>query len=240
MIVIPAKYGSSRMPRKNFREFHNGLSLLQIATIRSVSANCGPVVISCENIDAVKEQIDQLPAEIRDSVVLRDRPETLSRDPATILDVLADCVTNMPVSPPDSVSAVLPTSPFNSASYIADAWKTFRQSSAPKLLSVSEAPKPPHNAWVDSDWGKPDELQHAFPDNPYRLMQSTACPKAYFSNGCISVYSIEVLLSDRVFASTLGYKMSAISGIDIDFEYEFDIARKMFPAWCEDLDQLDF
>lgn len=240
MIVIPAKYGSSRTPQKNFRPFYKDLSLLQIATIRSVLANCGPVIISSENIDAVKDQVDQLPSEISDSVALHNRPEELSKDPATILDVLADCISHMRLNVPHSVSAVLPTSPFNSSSAIRSAWEVFRSSDTQKLLSVSPASKPPFNSWVDMHGGRPGELRHAFPDNPYRLTQSTACPPAYFSNGCVSVYSVGILMSDRVFASTVGYKMPEISGIDIDFEYEFELAKSLFPAWCSDLGQFSF
>ncbi len=240
MIVIPAKYGSSRTPRKNFRHFYNNLSLLQIAAIRSVSAKCGRVIISSENIEAVKEQMYHLPGEISNSVILHKRPEKLSKDPATILDVLVEYFTNVPNALPDSVSVVLPTSPFNSTSSIQKAWETFHHSDAPKLLSVSQASKPPYNAWIDFDRGKPGELRHAFPDSPYRLTQSTACPQAYFSNGCISIYSVDALMAGQVFSSTISYKMPAISGIDIDLEYEFDLARMMFSTWCEDLYQFSF
>lgn len=239
MIVIPAKYVSTRTPQKNFRPFYRGLSLLQIAAIRSVTASCGPVAISSENIDAVKEQMLGLPDSIRHSVAVHERGMNLARDPATILDVLVDYLASLPDGLPANVSTALPTSPFNSVSAIRGAWDVYRRSDAQKLLSVSPASKPPFNAWIDCAEGKTGELRHAFPDNEFRLTQSTACPPTYFSNGCISIYSVDTLMGDREFGSTIGFKMSEVSGIDIDFEYEFDSAKALFADWCEDRDLID-
>ncbi len=238
MIVIPAKYGSSRTPQKNFRPFYKGLSLLQIAAIRSVLSDNGPVVISSENIEAVKEQLNNIPDRIKHAILLHDRPQFLSKDPSTILDVLDHYLQSIRTKTPKSVAVVLPTSPFNSVDAIRAAHKKFHHSSCHKLLSVSPASTPPFNAWIDAPYGEEDQLENAFPENPYKLTQSTSCPISYFSNGCISLYSVDVLMTDRVFKSTIGYKMSGISGIDIDFEYEFDIARTIFPRWCKDLDQI--
>ena len=240
MIIIPAKYKSSRTPQKNFRPFFQGLSLLQIAAIRSVTANCGPVAISSDNYDATLKQVANLPSEIGRLIDVHKRPDRLSHDPATILDVLVDYISNTRFDAPASVATVLPTSPFNSSAAVKHAWETFHRSDAQYLLSVSPASKPPFNAWVDAGEANAGQLQYAFPDSPYRSTQSTACPPAYFSNGCVSVYAADVLTGDRCFNWTLGYKMPETSGIDIDFEYEFDIAQALFPSWCEDLEQLSF
>jgi len=236
MIVIPAKYGSSRTPLKNFRTFYNDLSLLQIAVIRSIMADCGPVIVSSENGEAVAAQLSQLPMYIQNKVSIHQRPENLAKDPATILDVLANYLSSMGSDTPDSIAVVLPTSPFNSIASIASAWIQFHASDAPKLLSVSQTSKPPYNAWIKTPEGQSGELQHAFPESPYRLTQSTACPQAYLSNGCISIYAVSEVMRNRGFHTTLGFEMPQIASIDIDFEYEFDLAKKAFPSWSEDLE----
>lgn len=238
MIVIPAKYGSSRVPQKNFRLFYKDLSLLQIAIIRSVLADRGHVVVSSENSAAVQTQLSRLPSDIKNSVDIHQRPAKLAKDPATILDVLEHYLSSTKGIVPDAVSVVLPTSPFNNIESISKAWDLFRSSDTPKLLSVTKTSKPPFNAWINALDGQPGELQHAFPESPYRLTQSTACPQTYMSNGCISIYAVPVLLGNRDFHTTLGYEMPQIAGIDIDFEYEFDIAKMAFPAWSEDLEHL--
>ena len=109
-------------------------------------------------------------------------------------------------------------------------------SDAPKLLSISQMSKPPFNAWVKKPDGHSGELQHAFPENPYRLTQSTACPQAFMSNGCISIYAVSELKRSHHFPITIGFEMPQIASIDIDFEYEFDLASLSFPSWSEDLE----
>lgn len=236
MIVIPAKYNSSRTPKKNFRVFYNNLSLLQISIIRSVAADCGPVIVSTENTKAVSQQVSQLPLQIQSRVSIYQRPEDLARDPATILDVVANYLHNLIRDKiPDVISVVLPTSPFNSVAAIVAAWEQFRSSGSPKLISVSPAAKPPYNAWVKDSSSNSGELKHAFPESSFKLTQSTACPQTFMSNGCISIYSVITLTGNRNFHSTSGYEMPPIASIDIDFEYEFEVARALFPSWGNDL-----
>jgi len=235
MIVIPAKYSSSRAPKKNFRVFYNGFSLLQIAILRCVKADCGPVVISSEKPQMVLEQLESLGDAIYTKVVVHERPAELARDPATILDVLEN-VLNSELIPQGGkkIAVVLPTSPFNTWQHIRKAFKLSIQNDAEKVLSVSKSFKPPFNAWIDAPSGTKGEIVHAFPESPYRLMQSTRCPEAYLSNGCISIYSQEKILGDKRFDTTVAYKMSEISALDIDHEFEFEFAKFAFSKWAED------
>ena len=233
MIIIPAKYGSSRAPLKNFRVFYNNLSLLQIAIIRCVTADRGPVIVSSENTEAVLRQVSQLPSPYWGKVIVHERPEKLARDPATILDVMADYLQSLRGDLPEAVSVVLPTSPFNGIASITSAWEQFLSSESPKLLSVSEMTKPPFNAWVKKQGGKSGEIEHAFPDSAYRLTQSTACPQTFLSNGCISIYDVSKLMGSRDFHKTIGFEMPRI---DIDFEFEFELAKFSFARWADDLE----
>jgi len=236
MILIPAKYSSTRTPKKNFRAFYNGFSLLQIAIIRSVVSNCGPVFISSENAEAVKKQIAQMPLVFQREVSVHQRIDKLARDPATILDVMMDFLNSLPGGElPNALAVVLPTSPFNNINAIKKAWRQFLITEVPKLISVSKSSKPPFNAWIKIPESNSSELIHAFPDNPYRLTQSTACPQTFLSNGCISIYAVPELMGGEGFNRTAGFEMPQISSIDIDFEYEFDLAKLAFPTWGEDL-----
>jgi CMP-N-acetylneuraminic acid synthetase len=238
MIIIPAKYGSSRAPQKNFRSFFCNLSLLQIAVIRCVEANCGPVLVSSENAQIVKSQLDALPLRIKNSVSIHARPGYLAKDPSTILDVVANCIQEFDIDALN-VAVVLPTSPFNSITCIKDAWRIFATSKAHKLLSVSRTSKPPFNAWVDAISGEDGELSLAFPESPYCLTQSTACPETFMSNGCISIYSRHLIDSRPSLVPTLGFKMPQIASLDIDYEHEFELARLAFPIWGKDLKTLE-
>lgn len=238
--MIPAKYSSSRTPQKNFRDFYNEFSLLQIAILRCVKADCGPIVISTERPEIVKEQVQQLGRSISNKVVVHKRPIELAKDPSTILDVLENVLVGKLIRDSGKkIGVVLPTSPFNTWQHIRKAFECAIQNDAEKVLSVSKFSKPPYNAWIDSKDKAKGEIVHAFPDSPYRLMQSTRCPDAYLSNGCISIYSKEKILGDKLFPSTLAYKMPKVCAVDIDFEYEFEAAKALFPKWADDISDLN-
>ncbi|MBT5400748.1 hypothetical protein HOL24_09435 [bacterium] len=238
MIFIPAKYGSTRVYCKNFRSFYNKLSLLQIAIIRCVEAKCGPVVVSSENISEVRLQLGLLPKKYSSGIILHDRGEKLAKDPATILNVLVDFTKKYTGKLPSAIATVLPTSPFNSSNDIVKAFELFKVSSSDKLLSVSKSDKPPFNAWLFDD--NPDGvIKLTFPENIYKLTQSTSCPETYFSNGCISIYDTKALVGGYSFNSTQGFFMDRISSLDIDYDYEFELAQMVFLKWSKDSDILN-
>ena len=236
MIFIPAKYSSTRTPLKNFRSFYNGLSLLQIAIIRSVDSKCGPVVVSSENILEAKIQLESLPTKYHTKVTLHDRPKAFAKDPATIINVLVNFMESYSDNLPSEMAVVLPTSPFNSSDDIVKAFDSFGLSKCDKLLSVSKSDKPPFNAWVSDD---KDTIKLAFPESQYSKTQSTSCPDTYFSNGCISIYNTKVLMSGNNFKFTQGFFMSRISSLDIDYEYEFELAQMTFLKWSKDVDRIN-
>ena len=237
MIVVPAKYKSSRLEKKNFIPFYNGVSLLQIAVLRSINANCGSVIVSSEQPHKVEDQLVLLPSRLQAKVKIHKRKDSLATDPATVLDVIEDCLNSFPSDSEESVMCVLPTSPFNSSTWVGSAKNLFETNSADRLISISKANKPPFNAWLEWDKEKSCLIESAFPDSPYRQTQSTRCPDAFYSNGCVSILNIQSLRK-REFKTTIGYKMPATSSVDIDHYYEFEMAQKMFSDWSSDLDSL--
>ena len=237
MIVIPAKFKSSRLERKNFRNFYEGASLLQLATLRCVQADCGTVIVSSENPLEVKNQLKRFPLEIRSKIIIHGRKTELARDPATILDVIDDCISSYASKSEEYVISVLPSSPFNSAGWIKAAKTAFENSSVDRLISICNAGKPPFNAWMLNGQGNGKLIEYAFPDSPFRQMQSTRCPETFFSNGCVSIYKSKGI-KRREFIKTMGFQMPAASSVDIDHYFEFEMAQKMFPTWTEDLQEL--
>lgn len=232
MIFIPAKYASTRLPQKNFRAFFYNLSLLQIAVLRAINAKCGIVVVSSEETQQVLSQVKALGLRFNDDLVLHNRPEHLARDPATIYQVLEDYVKNMNTSHDEKIGVVLPTSPFNDAENIRKAVEVFDADRYEKLMSVTESAKPPFNSWsLTSNGCANRELVPTFPDNKYQSTQSTRCPPTFMSNGCVAVYSKNQLLSRRGRSRVQPFLMQGLSGLDIDRDYEFSLAKTYFPIW---------
>lgn len=226
MLIIPAKYGSTRLPRKNFIPFFRQLSLFQICCIRADALDISPIVISSENIDLCKSQLSCLRVD-HSNFTFRQRPRTLSRDPATIFDVVLDSIISLRLRVEEKAAVILPTSPFNSVSLIQEAYNIFDATRYSRLLSVSQASKPPFNAWqLDSSSLC---LSPLFPDSPFKLAKSTQCPAAFFSNGCLSIYSREYIdMKQKSKKPVLALKMPNECSIDIDLNFEFKLAQASF------------
>ena len=235
MIIIPAKFGSQRLSEKNFRPFYNGLSLLQIAVIRS-NAVSDFVVVNSERIDLVENQLSALSAEILKRTILVQRKKNLDKDPATIVDVILSTIEYLALPNLSMVTCVLPTSPFGSVNAIRRAQKKFVEVKSDRLLSVCKNAKPPFNAWLLDDNG---ELDFVFPDSPYKTTKSTECPSTYQSNGCVSVFDTSCLGSSVSSWKTYGLEMPSISSIDIDYSHEFVMAQSIFHQSAEDLELID-
>lgn len=240
MIIIPAKYSSTRLPEKNFRGFFHDFSLLQICIVRCVECKLGPVVVSSERPDLVESQIKSLPLDVSQQTIIHERDAKLARDPSTIIDVISDIINLSDEKSFENIICVLPTSPFNSTEWIKKAYRDFLSSDAERLLSVSKSSKPPYNAWVYSD---PDckNITHAFPDNPYRSVQSTRCPVTLHSNGCISIYNRSFFINksnEPERNNIIGFMMPPESSLDIDFEFEFTSAKLAFQDFASDIDFL--
>tara|TARA_B110000208_G_C11779960_1_gene433473 strand:- start:1692 stop:2420 length:729 start_codon:yes stop_codon:yes gene_type:complete len=230
MIVIPAKFGSSRLPEKNFKPFFEGLSLLQIATIRA-SLTGHEVVVSSERPDIVRDQLHDLPAKIIQDIKIISRDDKLAKDPATILDVLRDTIAKRNSQNLEFIACVLPTSPFNTHTLILKAIETYKKSNCDRLISVCQSTKPPFNSWLLK---KSMELEFAFPESPFRSTKSTECPSTYLSNGCIGIYDVNKLCAGSEFTLTHGFEMEDMSSIDIDHDFEFKMASAIFERFSKD------
>lgn len=240
MIIVPAKYSSTRLPEKNFRPFFHDFSLLQICVLRCVNCNLGPVIVSSERPDLVENQIKSLPLDVGQNTIIHERDAKLARDPSTIIDVISDIIKPSSEKTFEHIICVLPTSPFNSTGWIKKAYEDFLSSDAERLLSVSKSGKPPYNAWVYSE-SDCKNITHAFPDNPYRSVQSTRCPVTLHSNGCISILNHSFFNNERNKSdkpNIMGFLMPPESSLDIDFEFEFKFAKLAFEDFASDIDFL--
>ena len=130
------------------------------------------------------------------SVPFLRRPE-LSRDPATILDVVLDVLDHLG---PDcdiirfSLYHVLPTSPLMTVEDIRAAHSLYLKEMSAAVMSICETDAPPFNAWLKSPTG---DLEPCFPDSAYQRTKSTECPTTYRSNGAIVICGVKALLKDR-------------------------------------------
>ena len=169
LCLIPAKGCSTRLARKNLLPL-DGEPLIVSAIKKTFAANIfDTICVSTED-----EEIASIAHKVGAEVPFL-RPEKLSRDPATIVDVMLHALgfyrrygTEF-----DKVCVILPTTPFVQKEDIQQANKLFDSRPHMALLSVCEAEFPPFNAWLIEEKQHHSLLEPCFPDSSYRYTKST-------------------------------------------------------------------
>lgn len=217
--VIPAKGGSTRLPRKNILPL-GGKPLIQWAA-ESARA-CGLIdrlILSTEDpeVAAVAEKLGL------DVPFLR--PPVLAKDPAGVVQVTLHAIASLREQGDeyDEVIILLPTSPFRSAQDIIDAYTLFQQTNAAFLMSVSEFSHTPFAAMTLNE----NVLAPVFPELLGRKSQEM--PVAYRPNGALHILNIAAFEREQsYFAQPLvGYVMPLERSVDIDTRFDMLLAETM-------------
>jgi CMP-N-acetylneuraminic acid synthetase len=186
------------------------------------------IVVSTESSDVAKE------AERYGVDVPFLRPGHLSVDPSTLIDVMLHTLQYFDEIDQDvnSVTLVLPTTPFVSVADIKDAMDLYASSPTSSVLSVTEYEHAIYNAWqIAQDEQEQGVLEPCFPDSPYKFTKSTECPKAYRANGGVLVTNAALLKADKTYRGRpiLPLVMPSVRSVDIDTSFDFELARFLSP-----------
>ncbi|WP_130472162.1 cytidylyltransferase domain-containing protein [Candidatus Magnetaquicoccus inordinatus] len=207
--LIPAKGGSTRLPRKNIIPLA-GIPLLtwSIQAARD-SAICDRLLVSTED-----EEIAALARENGAEVPFL-RPDHLARDPAGVVDVTLHTLDMLAAQGEEYqiVVILLPTCPLRSAQDIQQAFALFQSRQALSLMSVSPFSHTPFAAWRMDAEGL---LTPHFPE--YAHKRSQELPLALRPNGAIHILSVAHLRNTRSYIAPplLAYPMPIERSIDID------------------------
>jgi CMP-N-acetylneuraminic acid synthetase len=220
IILIPAKGGSTRLPRKNIRLL-GGRPLvawaIESARAAAVSAK---VVVSTDD--------EEIAAVSRDcgAEVPFLRPEELSKDPAGVVDVALHALEwfERHGSQFRTLIILLPTCPFRLAEDIRGALDLFRTADARFLMSVSKYDHTPFAA-MRLDEGS---LLTPFFEN-YIGRKSQELPTAYRPNGAIHVLDVDAFKRTRSYFSQplVGFVMPWDRSIDIDNASDLRFAESL-------------
>ncbi|WEJ63790.1 acylneuraminate cytidylyltransferase family protein [Thiomicrorhabdus lithotrophica] len=221
--LIPAKGASTRLPNKNKLPL-DGKPLVTIAIEKALkSAIFDEVCVSTEDLE-----LSEMAKNAGASVPFI-RPESLSHDPATIVDVMLHAIAYYEQNNCyfDDITVLLPTSPFVDIEDIIKAHEVFNNAGRNALLSVTEAEFPPYNAWLTRGEGKEKKLAPCFPDSPFKNTKSTECPVSYRSNGAILIVNVAGLKSGKGYKhmDIVPYIMPAERSLDIDVQLEYEFAK---------------
>jgi len=157
------------------------------------------------------------------------RPDVLSRDPSTIVDVMLHALESYSNDGIvfERITVLLPTAPFVTVADIQKAHEIYNKSDADALLSVTSTEFPPYNAWLIEDTGGQNKLTPCFPESPYKHTKSTECPTTYRSNGAILIVDTKKLYENKGYQGLkiIPYVMPAEHSLDVDTNHEYMLAK---------------
>jgi N-acylneuraminate cytidylyltransferase/CMP-N,N'-diacetyllegionaminic acid synthase len=222
LVLIPAKAGSVRLPRKNVRPI-NGVSLLERTIKRAQALDfVSGICVSTED-DEVAQQAINLGVEVPFM-----RPEKLARDPAGVVDVALhalDWFSQQRGESYDTLIILLPTSPFCHAQDIRDALGVYRSKQVEFLMSVAKEVHSPLSSLILRD----GELSPLHPEwiNRTGAKAVEDVPVLVRANGAVTIVNVEAFKREQNYYGypLAAYEMPWERSIDIDTELDFQFAE---------------
>ncbi len=220
LVLIPAKGGSTRLPRKNIRLL-GGRPLIAWAIESARTAAISTQVVVSTDDEEIAAGARGCGAEVPFL-----RPDELSRDPAGVADVALHALDWFERNGRHfgTLIILLPTCPFRSAEDIQGALEQFRSANARFLMSVS---KYDHTPFAAMSLNEASLLTPFFGEFVGRKSQEL--PTAYRPNGAIHVLDVEAFRRTRSYFSQplVGFVMPWNRSIDIDNASDLLLAESL-------------
>lgn len=221
LMVIPARGGSKRLPRKNVLSL-GGKPLVCWTIEAALDTNINArIIVSSDD----KEILNLVEGHGSTSLITHQRPESLAGDTASTADAVINAVEaeRKTGHPPDTVILLQPTSPLRNASDILTALSVYKKSGCmDTVVSVCEVDHP--TAWI-GHIGENSTLD----GTDLSGKRSQDYQKEYRLNGAVYVANANTLLgrgalfTDRIRASVMPRRRS----FDIDEEVDFQICESL-------------
>lgn len=228
LCLIPAKGCSTRLPKKNLLPL-GGVPLIGRTIQKAIASNCFKTIcVSTED-----EEIASV-AKTYGAEVPFIRPDELSRDPSTIVDVMMHAIEYYKTKGEDyeKLCVLLPTAPFVTVDDIESAMVVFNNSHENVLLSVTNTEFPPYNAWLVKEKKGHNVLAPCFPDSPYKYIKSTECPETFRSNGAVLIVTVDKFYENNSYSGMdiVPYIMPPLRSLDIDTKDEYLYAEFLYES----------
>ena len=220
LVIIPARGGSKRLPRKNVLNLH-GKPLIAYSIEAGLKSKYIDKVIVTSDDDEILTISERYGA---DTI---KRPDELASDTATTFDAIKHAMENCERY--DYIILLQPTSPLRNEKHIDEAIELLESKNADAVVSVCEMDHSPlwsntlNDSLSMSDFLK-DEVVNK---------RSQDLEKYYRLNGAIYICNIKkflkeesFFLKDKIFA----YKMDREKSIDIDEVIDLDMCRLIMNA----------
>ncbi len=220
LALITARGGSKGLPRKNVLPLA-GRPLIAWSIKAAQEAVCTPRVVVSTDDEEIAQAARQWGAEVPFM-----RPAALAQDDSPHLEVILHALAWLEQNQdyrPEWVLLLQPTSPLRSGRDIDEAFALARAQGAASVVSVQQAPSPPHLLQTIDGQGR---LKPFLPPGPgYQRRQDL--PAVYALNGAIYLTRRGMIMEKRVLLDqeTLALVMPAERSLDVDTPWDFHLAR---------------
>jgi CMP-N-acetylneuraminic acid synthetase len=222
LLVIPARGGSKRLPRKNILPFCGAPLMVHALRTALASSLFSKIHVSTDDPEI---------AEVAASHGLAPeflRPTELADDHSTLLDVLRFISGRLagPKGPFHSVTVLMPTAPLVLAEDLSGAHALFDDAAGRRpVLAVTRLPVPVEWAFRRAPDGTLSPLASAF-----LAARSQDLEDAWYDAGAFAIYAPEHLAAGSAIPPWLGHVLPRTRAVDIDTAEDLAMAELLFRA----------
>jgi N-acylneuraminate cytidylyltransferase/CMP-N,N'-diacetyllegionaminic acid synthase len=222
--IIPARGGSKGLPDKNIKPFCGKPMIAYTIEAALAAKGIENVFVSTDS-----EEIAQISKEYGAEVPFL-RPDKLAQDNSKVVDAFLYTIEKLNEEFGYNINEFIklqPTSPLRKTLHIEEAINLFYENKPDSLISYVEMSHPPVWACKITD-GKVSKYfeKESEPKNRQEIT------KAYMPNGSIYILKYSILKTTRQYITenTIPYIMGAEVSIDIDTDFDFQVASYLFKS----------
>lgn len=219
--IIPARKNSKGLKKKNILSINNkpliSYSIQQALKSKFISE----IIVStdCREIKRISQKYGANVPFLRPKYLATDKSDAIYTYRYTINKL--EKIKKIKIK---NFIVLLPTSPLRKVEDIDNAIKLFHKKKADSVVSITEASFP--ISW-NLKFLKKNQLLKKYFNNYSLINNRQKQERSYIPNGSIYIFSTRKILSkkDYYFKKTFGYLMPNNRSIDIDNEFEFNLAK---------------
>lgn len=222
LCIIPARGGSKRIPGKNIK-FFDGKPMIERAINSAKDANVFDRIIVSTDSDQIAESALYYGADIPFR-----RPEYLSNDHATTIDVIVHAISEMTIQGyyPNNVCCLYPCTPFTTGNMIKDLYVIMQERDSDYVFPVCEFPSAPQRALKRDYEGRTAPI-----DSRFEMIRTQDLEVAYFDAGQFYWGKTSAWLSRKnVHSHGHSIIVDWMAGIDIDTVHDWQKAELIYHA----------
>ena len=212
--LIPARGGSKGVLRKNIKLFNSKPLIYWTIKTALESKYIDRVIVSTED-DEIADISKSFSAEVPFK-----RPYELAEDDTKAIDVVLHALNNL--TNVDNILLLQPTSPLRKTIHINQIFELRSKYNSASAVSITSSRK---NIDLYFDLDSKNRISPYSKD--LRLLPRQHYPKTYVLNGALYLSTSDSILKNKSFilSSTIGYVMAEEYSIDIDTQFDWDMAE---------------